>query len=279
MSDDRRAETRSEDEFSRQVRPALPRRRVPPPREPAPERPSDESPSADALGRVRGEIAELTKLTARVSEAMVLLDDKTSTLAGLVRGQREQGADLALQVESLGAAVRADHASVETQMAGVQQTMRRLEEGLVPAIEAKVDTAVTELLAALDHELSEQYERSVTQSQEVGEALAELRARGPEDAAVLRKAVAELGRALRKQMVEERARFDERQQAMEESIRELLAEVAALRRRIPLRAGDQELSAEERERLAVSIARLVLADTPATSQPRQARGARQPRGG
>lgn len=279
MSDDRRADARSEDEFARQVRPALPRRRVPPPREPTPERLTDESSSAEALARVRGEIGELTKLTARVGEAMTLLDDKTSTLAGLVRGQREQGADLAFHVENLAAAIRVDHAAVETQMVSVVQTLRRLEESLVPTIEAKVDAAVTDLLAALDHELSEQYERSVKQSQEVGEALAELRARGPEDASALRKSMAEVGRGLRKQMAEERERFDQRQQAMEESIRELLAEVAALRRRIPLRAGDQDLSAEERERLAVSIARIVLAETPAGSRPRKAQGSRQPRGG
>lgn len=279
MSDEWRGDARPDDDFARQVRPALPRRRMPPPREAKPGSLTDELSSTDAVARVRGEVAELSKLVARVADAVALLDDKMTTLAGLVRGQRDQASDLAFHLESLATAIRVDHASVETQMGTVLQTVRRLEEGLVPTIETKVDGAVSDLLAALDHELTEQYERSVKQSQEVSDGLAELKAKGPADAAVMRKAVGDLGRGLRKQVGDELAHFDERQQAMEESIRELLAEVAALRRRIPLRAGDQDLSPEERERLAVSIARLVAADGPAGSRPRKAQGSRQPRGG
>ena len=279
MSDDPSGNARRDDDFTRQVRPAPPRRRLPPSAVARAASVADGALSPDALARVRAEISELATMVAGIAEDLSRLDDKTAALAGVVRSQRDQGSDLMFHLESLGTAIRVDHGAVETQLSSLQQTVRHLEDALVPMIENKVDAAVTDLLAALDHELSEQYERSVLQSKEVSEGLEALKVRDEPDMAKVRKSIGELGRGLRKEVADQLARVGERQDSLEQAIREVLAEVTALKRRIPLRAGDQELSPEERNRLAASIARLLHDDAAGRPRPTKAQGVRKPRGG
>jgi chromosome segregation ATPase len=196
----------------------------------------DELP-AEGLARLSGEVAQLSALVARVADDVSHLD-------------------------ALATVLRSDQKSLETRMVAIDQTVRHVEDAVVAALGSKIESAVSDLLAALDHELSEQYERSVLESHRVTESLERLTTRGSEGAAPLRKALTEMSRTLRTQMGEQLERHGERHDALDAAAAQLLAEVTALKRRIPLRAGDAELSAGERERLAASIARLLLEEQP-----------------
>jgi len=218
---------------------------------------------ADGLARLSGEVAQLSALLARMADDIAHLDEKTTVLATLVRGQRDQGSDLAFHLESLGTAFRSDHGSVESQMSAIHQSIRHVEDAVVMTLGSKIESALADLLGALDHELSEQYERSVLESQRVTESLARLAPHGSAEVAPLRKGLAEMSRTLRKQVGEQLDQHGERHDTLDASMAQLLGEVTALKRRIPLRAGDAELSAGERERLAASIARLLLEEQPA----------------
>ena len=229
------------EDFSQEVRPATPRRRRPPPSKVLSKRSGHADPDevpGEGVARLSGEVARLSAHVARVADDVAHLGTLVTVL-------------------------RSDQRSLETRMGAIQQAVHDVEDSVVRAMGSKLESAVSDLLGALDHELSEQYERSVIESQRVAESLERLAPRSPEGSAPLRKALAEMSRNLRTQVGEQLDRHVERHDSLDAALAELLAEVTALKRRIPLRAGDTELSPGERERLAASISRLLLEEQPA----------------
>lgn len=234
------------DDFSQEVRPAAPRRRRPRPSPAVANRarpaPADASP-AEGLARLSGEVAQLSALLARMSDDISHLD-------------------------TLATVLRSDQRSVASQMGAIHESIGHVTDAVVTALGSKIEAAVGDLLGALDHELSEQYERSVLESRRITKALDRIAPRASgEAAAPLRKGLADMSRTLRKQVGEDLEKHGERHDALDATVAQLLGEVTALKRRIPLRAGDAELSPGERERLAASIARLLLEDEPARKRP------------
>jgi hypothetical protein len=203
------------------VQPAAPRRRRVPPRSSLGPASSDDSPF-ESIGRLSEQLAHTNQLLVGFSHDLARLANHTNALAAAMTDQAERLDRLTSSDDDNPSASKLDK-------------MRR-------AIDTKIDAALTDLLASLDHELSEHYEQNQIERQHLSDSLRNLMKSDSSEFVAIRNDLTVMDRGLRKQVNERFKQIELRQKELDVGLKTLMAELVALRRRLQLTGRAEPVS-------------------------------------